>query len=47
MRYGDEGDLFYLILKGKVSVWVPVPHRQMKQPLEKFKEIVQKEVTEI
>ena len=37
MRYGEEGERFYLILKGKVSIWVPVPHANMKEPLEKFK----------
>ena len=26
MRYGEEGDKFYLILKGKVSVWIPMKH---------------------
>ena len=25
INYGEQGDLFYIILKGKVSVWVPVP----------------------
>ena len=46
MRYGEEGERFYLILKGKVSIWVPVPHENMKEPLEKFKWKVKKEVQE-
>ena len=29
--------MFYLILKGKVSVWIPQAHDMMKQPLERFK----------
>ena len=44
MRYGEDGDRFYLILRGKVSIWVPVPHEHMKEPLAKFKKVVQKEV---
>lgn len=24
-RYGEKGDTFYIILKGKCSVWLPVP----------------------
>ena len=24
VKYGDKGDLFYIILRGRVSVWVPV-----------------------
>ena len=47
MRYGEEGERFYLILRGKVSIWVPVPHDIMKQPLAKFKERVKKEVEAI
>ena len=47
MRYGEQGDKFYLILKGRVSVWVPVPHREMKRPLQKFKELVQQKFDEL
>ena len=44
MRYGEEGDLFYLLLDGKVSVWVPVPFKQMAGPVKKLKELVNKEL---
>ena len=27
--YGDRGDQFYLLLKGRVSVWVPVPAEKL------------------
>ena len=40
MRYGEEGDKFFLILQGRVSIWVPVRHDQMKEPLRKFKKQV-------
>ena len=43
MRYGDEGDLFYLILQGSVSVWVPVAPELMKEPLKKFQEMLKSE----
>ena len=36
--------MFYIILKGKVSVWLPVPHAAMKKPLAKFKARVLHEV---
>ena len=44
MRYGEEGDRFYLLLKGTASIWVPVPHAQMRKPLAKFKSQVEHEV---
>ena len=39
-KYGEEGEDFYIIIEGEVSVWVPVPPEQMIKPLEKFKEKV-------
>ena len=36
--------MFYIILKGRVSVWLPVAHTAMKKPLLKFKQRVQQEV---
>ena len=44
MRYGEQGDQFYLLLDGKVSVWVPVPFKQMAGPVKKLKELVNKEL---
>ena len=40
IKYGVEGDDFYIIVEGEVSVWVPVPPEQIVKPLEKFKERV-------
>lgn len=36
IRYGEEGDLFYIILKGRISVWVPMTTAQMRKPLDRF-----------
>lgn len=33
INYGDFGDKFYIILKGTVSVWLPVPPSEMKRPI--------------
>jgi len=33
INYGEQGDMFYIILKGKVSVWVPCPNENMHKPL--------------
>ena len=38
IRYGEEGDSFYIILKGDVSVWVPVPLKEITSPLQRFRE---------
>ena len=38
IRYGELGDSFYIILKGKCSVWAPVPVEEMRRPLALFKE---------
>ena len=37
IRYGAEGDDFYIIMKGEVSVWIPQAPRDMVKPLQKFK----------
>lgn len=29
IRYGEQGDSFYIILKGTVSVWAPVSAEEM------------------
>ena len=34
IRYAEEGEKFYIILKGKVSVWIPQPIDQMRQPID-------------
>ena len=36
--------MFYIILRGRVSVWLPMPHTAMKKPLMKFKQRVQQEI---
>ena len=36
IHYGDRGDKFYIILKGSVSVWLPVPIDEMKRPIQNF-----------
>lgn len=33
INYGDFGDKFYIILKGTVSVWIPVSYDEMKRPI--------------
>ena len=38
IRYGELGDSFYIILKGKCSVWAPVPAEEMRRPLALLKE---------
>ena len=40
ITHGSEGKAFYIVIEGKVSVWVPVPARKMLKPLKKFKERV-------
>lgn len=30
ITYGDVGDKFFIVLKGKVSVWVPVSKEDME-----------------
>ena len=36
IHYGDIGNKFYIILKGTVSVWLPVPLSEMKRPIRAF-----------
>ena len=38
---GEEGDLFYIILTGSCSIWVPVSAAQMKQVFADFKRKVE------
>ena len=33
IHYGDRGDKFYIILKGTVSVWLPMPIEEMRRPI--------------
>ena len=40
IRYGAEGDDFYIILQGYVSVWVPVSMMDIVKPLAKFKKVI-------
>jgi hypothetical protein len=28
MKHGDSGDLFYIILRGQVSIWLPIPKKK-------------------
>ena len=44
VKYGDIGDQFFIILRGKVSVWLPVSMKEMHQPLKKLKAAVIKTV---
>ena len=37
IRYGEEGDKFYIIMKGSVAIWLPFVNADMKRPLEAFK----------
>ena len=47
MRYGEEGDQFYLLLQGKVSIWVPVTFKDMKEPIAKLKDMVTQEYRQL
>ena len=37
IRHGTDGDAFYIILEGEVSIWEPVAPRDIVKPLLKFK----------
>lgn len=36
IHYGDVGDKFFIILKGTVSVWIPVPSNEIHKKLKRF-----------
>ena len=36
ISYGDYGDVFYLMLRGSVSVWTPVANSRIILPLQAF-----------
>ena len=36
IKYGEEGDKFYIILQGQVSVWVPVQNAKMSKIIKKI-----------
>lgn len=42
IRKDEEGDLFYIILRGRVSVWVPIINAEMKKPINYFKDQLKK-----
>ena len=33
IREGDDGDRFYIVLKGRCSVWVPLKIEEMVKPI--------------
>ena len=35
--YGDRGDVFYILLKGVVSMWVPVPAEKLSAMVDLLK----------
>ena len=45
IKYGAEGDDFYVILSGEVSVWVPVSMKDVVQPLKQFKKAINVAIT--
>ena len=38
-RYGDEGDVFYIIISGKVQVWLPNPEIEASKYARKDMEV--------
>ena len=44
IKYGEEGDMFYIILKGKVSVWTPVPIEEMRHPLNLLRDRLKRKI---
>ena len=40
LKYGQEGDLFYIILKGRCSVWIPVSIEDVRRPMQQFQDQV-------
>ena len=40
VKCGEEGDRFFIILRGEVSVWLPVQMKDMLAPLRKLKAAV-------
>lgn len=45
LNYSDVADQFYIILEGKVSVWVPVKPKSMLHPLKKLQKKVEAAIT--
>ena len=37
MKYGDEGDSFQLVVKGEVTVWIPMKIEDMAPTIEKLR----------
>ena len=40
MKHGDQGDSFQLVVKGKVTVWIPMKMEDMIKPIEELREKV-------
>ena len=40
IRFGEEGDKFYLVLRGRVEVWLPTERKPMQEKLRKVKKQV-------
>ena len=47
IKYGKEGDRFYILVNGMVSIWVPVEPNEMARHLLKIKQQVIKFVENI
>ena len=40
VKYGDKGERFYIVMRGKVSVWLPANLKDLVKPIQKLKQIV-------